>query len=156
MKTFPQNAGFSDGPHRRPQPNYSYREWLQHFERMGAKCYWCGNPLTKVTVCKDHVQPVSRFGTDTLDNVVPSCHPCNSMKGNKNEAEFLAWLADPTTKKRMGVVFVKGDSHNEFHRADCANVFEDYLEKTDRAKLAKLRQESEGCSWAWRNPAREA
>lgn len=39
--------------------------------------------LTLMTV--DHVVPVSKGGSNTFDNKVPMCQPCNSRKGNNFE-----------------------------------------------------------------------
>ena len=33
-------------------------------------CYWCGNPATEA----DHIIEHDRGGTDTTDNLVPSCN----------------------------------------------------------------------------------
>ena len=42
-------------------------------------CWYCGDPLgTKWQ--KDHVHPKVEGGSDDLDNLVPSCAPCNSLK----------------------------------------------------------------------------
>ncbi|WP_369406295.1 HNH endonuclease [Nocardiopsis trehalosi] len=39
-------------------------------------CHWCGAPATTA----DHLVPRSLGGTNTLDNYVPSCSPCNSAR----------------------------------------------------------------------------
>lgn len=49
-------------------------------------CYWCGNPATEA----DHIIEHDRGGTDTTDNLVPACKPCNARRGaaykNKRDA----------------------------------------------------------------------
>ena len=50
-------------------------------------CAYCGasdRPLQR-----DCVQPISRGGRYTLDNVVPACGPCNASKSND---EVTSWL----------------------------------------------------------------
>ena len=42
-------------------------------------CRYCLSPATEV----DHVVPVSRGGTDDVDNLVAACRPCNSAKNNR-------------------------------------------------------------------------
>lgn len=44
------------------------------------------------TVTIDHRMPVSRGGTDDLENLVASCHGCNQSKRAMSEAEFRAYL----------------------------------------------------------------
>jgi len=41
----------------------------------------------------DHIVAKSRGGTNQLDNLALACCWCNQRKGNKSEAEYLAWLA---------------------------------------------------------------
>lgn len=50
-------------------------------------CEYCGAKATHV----DHVYPVSRGGSNDLDNLVAACAPCNMSKGAKTPEE---WLAD--------------------------------------------------------------
>ncbi len=49
-------------------------------------CTYCGDPADTI----DHDVPVSRGGTDDLDNLVPSCWPCNSRKHSLTGAEYRA------------------------------------------------------------------
>lgn len=44
-------------------------------------CQYCGTEAQVGHV--DHVIPLSRDGTDTIDNLVWSCRPCNLSKNNK-------------------------------------------------------------------------
>ena len=53
------------------------------FERDGPLCSSCGS-LDDLTI--DHIKPLSRGGTNTLDNLTPLCRSCNSSKGNRQEA----------------------------------------------------------------------
>lgn len=78
-------------------------------------CWYCGdeNPDTI-----DHVKPVSKGGSDNLDNLVLSCKSCNSSKKNYSISEYkwhCVWKLTPYSsainstdaKKliKMGVVF---------------------------------------------------
>lgn len=47
-------------------------------------CAYCGEPGTAT----DHVIPLSRGGSNTTDNIVPCCIPCNSSKRNKLPREW--------------------------------------------------------------------
>ena len=43
-------------------------------------CHWCGrNPATEA----DHLIEHDRGGTDTTDNLVPACKPCNARRGQQ-------------------------------------------------------------------------
>lgn len=44
-------------------------------------CVYCGCQLHERFFTVDHVRPVSRNGTDDLDNLVLACPRCNSKKG---------------------------------------------------------------------------
>ena len=57
----------------------------------GALCHWCAGVATEC----DHLIEHDRGGTDTLDNLVPSCRPCNGKRGalykaKKDSATMLA------------------------------------------------------------------
>ena len=47
-------------------------------ERFGNKCLCCG--ATDVRLTADHVTPLSRGGTNTIDNIQPLCSRCNKVK----------------------------------------------------------------------------
>ena len=46
-------------------------------------CLYCGRECHRGALTRDHVQPVSRGGRDTWENVVSACFHCNSRKGNR-------------------------------------------------------------------------
>jgi len=46
-------------------------------------CHWCGKPATEA----DHLIEHDRGGTDTPENLVPSCKPCNSRRGQLYKAK---------------------------------------------------------------------
>ena len=53
-------------------------------------CYYCGKKIEKRKTI-DHKTPVSRGGTNKLENLCICCQSCNSSKGNKTEAEYNKW-----------------------------------------------------------------
>jgi len=63
---------------------HSVEEWLTLCKRCDWTCLACGsrhvkdNPLTL-----DHIVPLSKGGTDDIDNIQPLCRSCNSAKNNK-------------------------------------------------------------------------
>lgn len=60
---------------------FTQAEWDALCARYGNRCLRCGSdgPLTI-----DHVIPLSRGGKNTIDNIQPLCHKCNSSKGAKH------------------------------------------------------------------------
>ena len=51
------------------------------FERDDYKCRYCGKQPPAVTLVIDHIVPVSRGGTNNIDNLAVSCEDCNNGKG---------------------------------------------------------------------------
>lgn len=64
----------------------SLDEWESLIEAWGA-CAYCGSAAGPFQ--KDCVQPVSRGGRYTFENVVPACRSCNASKSND---EVTSWL----------------------------------------------------------------
>lgn len=61
------------------------------FARDGYTCQYCGRHRRELRgrqfLTRDHILPVSRGGTNTWQNVVTACSPCNNRKGNHTPAE---------------------------------------------------------------------
>ena len=53
--------------------------------RDGYICAYCGQMANTV----DHILPVSKGGTDDMENLVAACTSCNSRKSNKLSVFFL-------------------------------------------------------------------
>lgn len=60
-------------------------------ERDNFTCQYCYQRGGKLTI--DHKTPVSRGGSDKIDNLCVACHRCNCRKGRKTVEEFLEYLA---------------------------------------------------------------
>lgn len=58
--------------------HHTAEEWAALCARYDYRCLACGErkPLTK-----DHIIPLSRGGSDQIDNIQPLCKPCNTRKG---------------------------------------------------------------------------
>lgn len=61
------------------------------FVRDGHRCQYCGDRAENI----DHVQPRSRGGTHTWDNVVAACRPCNTRKRDRLPSEIRMLPARP-------------------------------------------------------------
>ena len=57
----------------------STKEWKELCKKYGNKCLCCG----KQEVTMDHIVPLSKGGTNKIDNYQPLCGVCNSRKHNK-------------------------------------------------------------------------
>jgi 5-methylcytosine-specific restriction endonuclease McrA len=57
------------------------------FARDGYRCMYCGRHRQELKgrefLTRDHVTPLSRGGTNTWQNVVTACSPCNNRKGSR-------------------------------------------------------------------------
>ncbi|HET6406681.1 MAG TPA: HNH endonuclease [Chthoniobacteraceae bacterium] len=53
------------------------------FERDKNTCQYCGKHFDKKDLNLDHVIPRDRGGATTWENIVCSCIPCNTRKGNR-------------------------------------------------------------------------
>ena len=51
-------------------------------------CTYCDEPIEAETSIGDHVIPLSRGGSHTVDNLVPACLSCNSSKCDKLLSEW--------------------------------------------------------------------
>ena len=50
--------------------------------RDNFQCQYCFVDLKRSTATMDHVLPISKGGRTTFENIVTSCQPCNTSKGN--------------------------------------------------------------------------
>ncbi len=57
-------------------------------------CPICGKTLSAGDVTIDHIVPLSRGGTNSLDNLRPVHSMCNHMKNNCTDDEFYGGVAD--------------------------------------------------------------
>jgi 5-methylcytosine-specific restriction endonuclease McrA len=60
--------------------SYRPKEWLALKELYAFTCYMCVRmePFIRLTV--DHKIPISKGGTNYIDNIQPLCGPCNNKK----------------------------------------------------------------------------
>ena len=68
--------------------SHTKTEWLALLIEYGNCCGYCGAGDNQLS--KDHATPLSRGGTDDIDNIIPACLPCNRRKHAKTADEFWA------------------------------------------------------------------
>jgi 5-methylcytosine-specific restriction endonuclease McrA len=77
--------------------------------RDSNRCAYCSKSATTI----DHVQPKSRGGTDSWENLVACCLRCNNKKGDKTLAE-IGWALSVTPRMPHGTSWiVRGADHAE-------------------------------------------
>jgi len=57
------------------------------FERDRNTCQYCGHVFDRKDLNLDHVMPRDRGGPTNWENIVCSCVPCNTRKGNRTPQE---------------------------------------------------------------------
>ncbi|MFM1926707.1 MAG: hypothetical protein RLZ06_283 [Actinomycetota bacterium] len=73
------------------------------------RCAYCQRPANTI----DHVQPKSRGGADSWENLVACCLCCNNKKGDKTLAE-IGWSLSFTPRMPHGTSWmVRGADHAE-------------------------------------------
>lgn len=60
----------------------------------GDCCLYCNERLNARNRTIDHMDPLSVNGIHSATNIAPCCHSCNSSKGAKSFASFIARLDD--------------------------------------------------------------
>jgi hypothetical protein len=56
---------------------------LKVFERDKYMCHYCKKQLARFSATLDHIQPVSKGGDNSYDNLITACLLCNSQRGAK-------------------------------------------------------------------------
>lgn len=85
------------------------------FERDKNTCQYCGKLFERTDLNLDHVLPRDRGGQTTWENVVCSCIPCNTRKGNRlpHEAGMLLIRKPKRPKWRPFVNISFSTRHHE-------------------------------------------
>ena len=70
------------------------------FERDKNPCQYCGKKFERRDLNLDHVVPRDRGGPTTWENIVCSCVPCNTRKGNRTPGESGTRLINKPRKPK--------------------------------------------------------
>ena len=63
---------------------------LKVFERDKYLCHYCKKQLTRFSATLDHIQPVSKGGDNSYDNLVTACLLHNSQRNAQPIMDYLA------------------------------------------------------------------
>ena len=66
--------------------SFTAEEWELRKQEFDYRCVYCGSKRRKLTA--DHWIPLSKEGTNYIDNIVPACKKCNSHKYTTNGDGF--------------------------------------------------------------------
>jgi 5-methylcytosine-specific restriction endonuclease McrA len=66
------------------EASHTDEEWEELKAFYEYKCLRCGRQEPDIKLTRDHVIPLTRGGTDSIDNVQPLCARCNSKKNHKH------------------------------------------------------------------------
>lgn len=79
------------------------------YDKMDGHCAYCGCELRYEDMQVDHVVPLegwSEKGTDTLDNMLPACRPCNHYKSRSTLEGFRSMVEHmPAVLRRDSATF---------------------------------------------------
>lgn len=69
--------------------SYSVQEEMELFAWQQGRCHYCGTLLYScMPYHLDHKIPLSRGGSNSIENIAISCQRCNALKHDKTEKEF--------------------------------------------------------------------
>lgn len=63
---------------------FTAQEWKSLKKFYDYTCLRCGRKEPDIVLCADHVIPLSKNGTNSIENRQPLCIGCNSRKGTKS------------------------------------------------------------------------
>jgi 5-methylcytosine-specific restriction endonuclease McrA len=86
------------------------------FERDSNTCQYCGMVFDRENLNLDHVMPRDRGGQTTWENIVCSCIPCNTRKGNRLPHEVKMQLVRKPKRPRWRP-FVNNSVYNTPHES---------------------------------------
>lgn len=62
---------------------HTFAEWRDLCTKYGNCCLACGGREPDISLTVDHIIPLSKGGADSIDNIQPLCHSCNSSKKDR-------------------------------------------------------------------------
>jgi 5-methylcytosine-specific restriction endonuclease McrA len=68
---------------------YTRQEWTQLLSAYNYRCAYCDRRVTRKSASADHAIPLSRGGTNWIENIIPACLSCNQRKSSLTAQEFL-------------------------------------------------------------------
>jgi len=88
----------------RAKGTHTEAEWVRYGISVGWLCHYCGRQCKTLNCTKDHRTPVSRGGSDALDNLAVACFACNNAKNSMTEAEFVEYVEELGIRERLSLM----------------------------------------------------
>ena len=63
--------------------NHTLKEWKLLKAQYGWTCPACKKREPKIKLTEDHIIPLTKGGSNNINNIQPLCRSCNSIKNNK-------------------------------------------------------------------------
>lgn len=70
---------------------FTSREWKKLCKHYNYTCLCCGKREPEIKLTIDHVIPLSKGGTNLIDNIQPLCQSCNSSKARSTIDYRVNW-----------------------------------------------------------------
>jgi 5-methylcytosine-specific restriction endonuclease McrA len=65
-------------------PGYhTLEQWNALKAKYDYSCLSCARPEPEIKLTRDHIVPLTKGGSDSIENIQPLCQPCNTRKYNK-------------------------------------------------------------------------
>jgi len=83
--------------------SHSFDQWEALLHMYDYRCLDCNRRAPEVKLSPDHLAPVSKGGSDFIDNIQPLCQSCNSKKRDKS-GNYLPTINHTSTLEALQTI----------------------------------------------------